>query len=261
MKNYKWGTIVPLLGGLTVAGKQVLGKDPDFLISYAPFADNERNVKANFPNVPHYLLDSENFGGFDINQNVDIVSAVCPCAGLSMLSTGSDEQRAGMNHWMMESAKFVTGKLKPKVFWGENAPGLYTSMGDNVRAELRDIAKQNGYTFSVYLTNTIYHGIPQYRRRTFYFFWKGDTIPYFKFFRTPYKTLGEYLAEVPDGVSGQTVEDKQKATDKLASSHPFMFLQDKYKGEGIKKFIEHYNYRRPHQALGYKTPSELFLKM
>ena len=27
---------------------------------------------------------------------------------------------------------------------------------------------------------------------------------------------------------------------------------------GIKKFIEHYNYQRPHQALGYKTPSELY---
>ena len=30
--------------------------------------------------------------------------------------------------------------------------------------------------------------------------------------------------------------------------------------EGIKKFIEHYNYYRPHQALGYKTPSELFFE-
>ena len=28
--------------------------------------------------------------------------------------------------------------------------------------------------------------------------------------------------------------------------------------EGIKKFIEHYNYHRPHQALGYQTPSQLF---
>lgn len=28
--------------------------------------------------------------------------------------------------------------------------------------------------------------------------------------------------------------------------------------QGIKAFIEHYNYHRPHQALGYKTPSELY---
>ena len=28
--------------------------------------------------------------------------------------------------------------------------------------------------------------------------------------------------------------------------------------EGIKKFIDHYNYHRPHQALGYQTPSQLF---
>ena len=27
---------------------------------------------------------------------------------------------------------------------------------------------------------------------------------------------------------------------------------------GIKKFIEHYNYHRPHQALGYKRPAEIY---
>jgi putative transposase len=27
---------------------------------------------------------------------------------------------------------------------------------------------------------------------------------------------------------------------------------------GIKAFIEHYNYHRPHQALGYKTPAEVY---
>ena len=30
--------------------------------------------------------------------------------------------------------------------------------------------------------------------------------------------------------------------------------------QGIKKFIEHYNYHRPHQALNYKTPSELYFE-
>jgi putative transposase len=28
---------------------------------------------------------------------------------------------------------------------------------------------------------------------------------------------------------------------------------------GIQKFIHHYNYVRPHQALNYKTPSELYV--
>jgi putative transposase len=30
--------------------------------------------------------------------------------------------------------------------------------------------------------------------------------------------------------------------------------------QGIERFIKYYNYERPHQALGYKTPSELYLE-
>ncbi len=31
--------------------------------------------------------------------------------------------------------------------------------------------------------------------------------------------------------------------------------------QGIKEFIDHYNYHRPHQALGYKTPSQLYFNV
>lgn len=31
--------------------------------------------------------------------------------------------------------------------------------------------------------------------------------------------------------------------------------------QGIKRFIEHYNYHRPHQALDYRTPSELYFEV
>ena len=38
-------------------------------------------------------------------------------------SRGSD---AVQNVWMIRSAEFVLTKIRPKVFWGENAPGLFT---------------------------------------------------------------------------------------------------------------------------------------
>ena len=39
-------------------------------------------------------------------------------------SRGSD---AVQNQWMIRSAVFVLETIKPKCFWGENAPGLFTS--------------------------------------------------------------------------------------------------------------------------------------
>ena len=77
-----------------------------------------------------------------MNSGVDYINGVCPCAGLSMLNTsktsgisrGSD---AEMNKWMFQSAEYVLGRIKPKVFWGENAPGLFTTIGLGVVDGLR----------------------------------------------------------------------------------------------------------------------------
>jgi site-specific DNA-cytosine methylase len=238
MKNQiKYATIVPLIGGLTVASKQVIGVDPVALLSYTPFAGNDTNARHHFKDVPYFQLDNPD-SGFEPTkyQNLDFINAVCPCAGLSMLSTGSHEQRQTMNHWMLESAKYVTGTLKPKVFWGENAPGLYSKFGTHVREQLRDIGKANGYTFSVYSTNTLLHGIPQSRKRTFYFFWQNDKTPILSYYDREKKNLADYLAEVPYGISGQTDSDIVKAQENVNSLSAFQFLQDKYQGEGIKAF-------------------------
>ena len=43
---------------------------------------------------------------------------------LGAKSRGSD---AVQNVWMINSANFVLTKIRPKVFWGENAPGLFTT--------------------------------------------------------------------------------------------------------------------------------------
>ena len=219
-----------------MAGKAATGKDPDFFLSYKPFADNEKNAKAYFPNVPHYLLDEPNHGGFDPaqHQDVDFIQTLCPCAGLSLLSSGSPEQRAGMNKWMIDTARFVTSEVKPKVFWGENAPALYTKNGEGVRAQLREIAAENGYAFSIYCTNTMYHGIPQSRKRTFYFFWRDTNAPVFDYFRAPVKGLVDYIDEVQVGELYHTTEDLKAAEAKLYDNAYVQFLQHKFNGKGIQ---------------------------
>jgi site-specific DNA-cytosine methylase len=82
-----------------------------------------------------------------------------------------------MNEWMFRSAEYVLGNIKPRVFWGENAPRLASKLGEPVVDRLRKIGKENGYTFSIFKTKSKVHGLSQVRERTFYFFWQGDKIP------------------------------------------------------------------------------------
>ena len=47
---------------------------------------------------------------------------------------GSD---AKANIWMFRSAEYVLGRIKPKVFWGENAHMLFSKKGQDVVDGLR----------------------------------------------------------------------------------------------------------------------------
>ena len=110
---------------------------------------------------------------------------------------GSD---AAQNDWMYKSAQWVFENLRPKVFWGENAPGLYTTIGDGVRDKLKRMAAEHGYSFSIVKTDTYIHGIPQHRRRTFYFFWRDTNAPILDWHERSADALNlpEYLNLIPE---------------------------------------------------------------
>jgi len=227
-KKYKYGTIVPLIGGMTVGNSMATGKDPDFFLSYPAFAGNDSHAKRYFKDTPYYTIDPETNEFMepteenpDINENidkaswegVDFITSVCPCAGLSMMNAsqkaGSTTARgsdAAQNQWMYKSSEFVLENIKPKVLWGENAPGLYTKTGKGVVEKLKEIAEKYNYSFSLYKTNTIYHGIPQKRERTFFFFWKAEHAPLLEFYRRDYVPLKEYLNEIPEDASQHSKE-------------------------------------------------------
>jgi site-specific DNA-cytosine methylase len=152
-------------------------------------------------------------------DRLDFVSTTCPCAGLSMLnyskgeggkSRGSD---AAQNEWMYKSAKFVLGTLKPRVFFGENAPGLFGEIGKGVVEKLFEIAQEYGYSMSLMKTSTVKHGIPQERSRTFYFFWDSEYAPVMNYYDRERKDLVEYLAEVPADASLQETFNTWKIED------------------------------------------------
>jgi site-specific DNA-cytosine methylase len=207
-KKLKWGTIVPLIGGMTIGNKHAIGEDPDWLMSYKDFAGNEQALKDNMPNIPFYTINENHLdidkATYDAIGGTDVISAVCPCAGLSMLNSGgnvNESMKKGsdaiQNRWIYNSSQFILSQIKPKVLFGENAPGLFTTMGLGMVERLKTIAKDNGYSLSIYKTSTHFHGIPQRRMRTFYFFWKSETAPLMNWYNREMTSLEDYLNEIP----------------------------------------------------------------
>lgn len=226
-KKIKYGLAVPLIGGMAIANENATGEKPSFILSYDAFASNDAHCVNRYKETPYVLADgdtneikqtvvNEETGEVeyesafreDLFEEVDFVSAVCPCAGLSMLNSNNNKDAkfgrgadAAQNDWMYKSARLVLEKVRPRVFWGENAPGLYTNMGAPVVEKLRAIGKEYGYSFSMIKTNTFLHGIPQHRQRTFYFFWRDSEAPIINYYEKEAPMLADYLDQIPEGAS------------------------------------------------------------
>jgi len=187
-KKITYASIVPLIGGENLGIHQALdGQLPEYVLSYTPFQHNDKHYIS-------YLRDQKKWKGDYVfldekpdykAKHVNAVNAVCPCAGLSSLSHQSSSDSA-INKWMYESAEYVLKNIKPDVFWGENAPRLSTEKGRPVADKLYQIGRENGYSMTLYYTESRLHGLSQKRPRTFYFLMKGDKAPILnRFFREP----------------------------------------------------------------------------
>ncbi len=188
--EHTYASIVPLIGGETIAMQNVFQKKPEYILSYAAFTPNDNHLVEYYKNeVPYHVLDD----GRNHNvRSVDVVNTVCPCAGLSSLNTSASSD-ASANDWMSTSANYVLGTVKPRVFWGENAPRLASKMGEPVVENLRQIGKKYGYTFSLYKTKSILHGLSQVRDRSFYFFWKGDKVPRLNYYNRKHRKIEDTI--------------------------------------------------------------------
>lgn len=210
----KYASIVPLIGGETIAMQNVFGNKPDYILSYTPFENNDKQLLEYYNNeVPYHLLDQGDLQ----NKSVDVVNAVCPCAGLSSLSPSSRSDST-TNDWMITSAKYVLEEIKPAVFWGENAPRLASKMGAPIVHQMRKLARENGYTLSIYKTKSLLHGLSQVRDRTFYFFWKGNKIPVFEYYKRPFTRIEDQIRsskhdDIVNDLMWNSPTNLQKPTD------------------------------------------------
>ena len=223
-------SIVPLIGGETLGAIAAYGNKPDYFLSYTPFAENDSHIRNYLPDVPFYLLDE----GQKAPHKVDVVHTVCPCAGLSQLSHGFGDHNEN-NKWMGETARYVLGELKPKVFWGENAPGFAGKIGETVRNELKKIGKDNGYTMSVYRTKTLLHGGPQIRERSFYFFWQDTRVPLMSYYNRPHTPIEDVLTGVKSNFQMEPINKKTPSKDDIYYT---FILEEIHKGIGHAEFAQ-----------------------
>jgi site-specific DNA-cytosine methylase len=209
MINY--ASIVPLIGGETIAMQNVFGKEPDYIMSYSGFEANDSQLLNYYNNrMPYIKLDE----GGTANSKVDVVNSVCPCAGLSSLSVSSNSNHEH-NDWMIKSSQYVIENIQPKVLWGENAPRLASKMGEPIVNKLRKIAKDNGYTFTLYKTKSKLHGLSQVRDRAFFFFWKSKGVPVFKYYNRPHTRIEDQIrssARNDDDPMSALIVRKEKPT-------------------------------------------------
>lgn len=185
--EHKHASFIPLIGGETLGAIKAHGSLPEYILSYIPFAGHDAHLINYLRTVlkwkgRYIQLDNEEsadtkyfFKNID-KFKVDSVSSVCPCAGLSSFS-GASAADSSTNDWMYKSAEFVLEKVQPTVYWGENAPRLFSEFGRPVAERLAEIGRRNGYTLNLIATKSYLHGNPQKRPRTFYIFSRGNRAP------------------------------------------------------------------------------------
>ena len=181
------------------------------LMSYEAFAANDRHIVNHYDgDVPQYVLDAEGGPQLPTNERADVVASVCPCAGLSMMSHGYGDQNEN-NQWLTKTANYILGEYKPRVFWGENAPGFAGKIGKTVRDQMQQIGRDNDYTISVYRTKSLLHGVPQVRERSFYFFWKDTDgkVPIFNYFDREYTPIETLIRNVKSNFQTESISKKK----------------------------------------------------
>lgn len=227
----KHAGIVPLIGGELLASDAAYGVKPEYIMSYGAFGDNEKHILNHYKkdgyDIPYHVLDSDNAPSSI--ESVDVVSSVCPCAGLSSYHKSYGEHNPN-NQWMEKTTRYVLEQVRPKVLWGENAPALATNVGKFMRDKLREISDQAGYNMTIYVTKSLLHGSPQIRRRTFYFFWRRDAfdnaVPVLNNYNRQYPTIRELLEGVKSNFQVNPINQKIPSQD----DHYYRYYLTEIKG-------------------------------
>lgn len=87
MDEIKYAAIVPLIGGMILGAKRTANANktgtlgnPSYILSYPTFKSNDEILTRYLPDIPYHVIDPVT-NSLDVQlEQVDFVSALCPCA-------------------------------------------------------------------------------------------------------------------------------------------------------------------------------------
>lgn len=200
MTNIKYAPHIPLIGNFPLGAEKILQKPPERIYSLPGFYNNDQhyiNYQNNIlgRNIEYVPLDPSDR---EFKEKIHIIVGTPPCASLSSLNCGRNETVKGpncaKNDFMYIVAEQGIKCFDADVIMIENAPALGTNNGKPVADKLFSIAKNDNYSLTLYTTNTMYHGVPQNRPRTFAILWKSACAPIMDWFDKPRLDFADYIA-------------------------------------------------------------------
>ena len=184
--------------GLSMAGFHVVGA----MDAWGPAV---RTYSSNF-NHPIVSADVRNMSVDEFRSRiglrsggVDLVVGGPPCQGFSIQRIGDDKDER--NDLIFEFARFIL-ELRPRMFLMENVTGLIGSRGRPFASRFQEMMEEAAYVVETHVVNAAEYGVPQSRRRVFFYGWLKDVVPPFRFPRPDhrpdrYRTVIDAIKDLP----------------------------------------------------------------
>ena len=217
-----WVVAQPLIGGMPIGFENAFGCPPKAIIT-AGFVNDTHyiNYRSDIPVInmdPDYSFfitdeDKELYYKI-IGEGVDVLMHVAICSGLSQMnsSNSGSKKRGDANNDQNKNMYALTKlgmRMNAKVVAFENAPAAYTKSGEATIDKLREIANEFKYATQLVKTDTLLHGIPQSRKRTFILFYRDTNPGLFNYEKKDFPLLVDYLDEIPRDASHNFLVDTE----------------------------------------------------
>jgi len=187
-----------LTSGLEAAGfRSLLATDVE--------PSSKETFSLNLPHIPFHLgpiekLTREQVLALVKGEQIDLVAGGPPCQGFSTLG---DQNPADPRNGLFWCFVRMVRWLNPAAFLMENVNYLRTQYGGRYEREITAAFEMLGYRVQVCTLNAADYGVPQIRKRVFFFGTRLDShfswpIPTHGEGLTSYETVGSHISGIPN---------------------------------------------------------------